>query len=209
MALTHALPARVRGGGASPLVGLVALLTLGLLAAALWTGFRQLVPTTADRLRIDTATGPGPFAVGQPVRTALGVVTVTNVERLVGTTTKDMAGAVHGINNYVGADQTQVQVDVRITDDTVNPVEWTPSAFTMRVGSAAPVRPQSSTMPGGRLGAGTSIEGTLGFVAPRAGSALTLQLPAVGGGTVLVDLGKVDVAPPGVDTHPAGSGGDH
>jgi hypothetical protein len=204
MALTHALPPRVRGGGSSPLVGLVALLTLGLLAAALWTGFRQLVPTTADRLRLETTSGPGPFAVGQPVRTAIGVVTVTNVERLVGTTTKDMAGAVHGINNYVGADQTQVQVDVRVVDDTVNPIEWTPSAFRMQAGSAAPVLPQSSTMPGGRLGAGTSIEGTLGFVAPRAGSALTLRLPAVDGGTVLVDLGRVDVAPPGVDTHDEG-----
>jgi hypothetical protein len=201
MAITHALPARARGGGASPLVGLVALLTLGLLATALWTGFRQLVPTTADRLRLETASGPGPFAVGQPVRTAIGVVTVTNVERLVGTTTQDMAGAVHGINNYVGADQTQVQVDVRVVDDTVNPIEWTPSAFTMQAGSAAAVLPQSSTMPGGRLGAGTSIEGTLGFVAPRAGSALTLRLPGVDGGTVLVDLGKVDVAPPGVNSH--------
>lgn len=207
MALTPALPARARVGGAAPLVGVVALLTLGLLAAALWTGFRQLVPTTAERLRVDAATGPGPFAVGRPVRTAIGVVTVTNVERLAGTTTKDMAGAVHGINNFVGADQTQVQVDVRVIDDTVNPIEWSPSAFRIKVGNAEPAGPQSSTMPGGRLGPGTSIEGTLGFVAPRAGAALTLQLPGADGGTVLVDLGKVDVAPPGTDTH--GDGGAH
>jgi hypothetical protein len=201
------LPARARVGGAGPLVGVVALLTLGLLAAALWTGFRQLVPSTAERLRVDAATGPGPFAVGQPVRTAIGVVTVTNVERLAGTTTKDMAGAVHGINNYVGADQTQVQVDIRVTDDTVAPIQWSPSAFRIKVGGAAPALPQSSTMPGGRLGAGTSIEGTLGFVAPRAGAALTLQLPGTDGGTVLVDLGKVDTAPPGTgsDDH----GGSH
>lgn len=181
------------------MVGIVALLTLGLLAAALWTGFRQLVPTTAERLRVDAATGSGPFAVGRPVRTAIGVVTVTKVERLVGTTTKDMAGAVHGINNYVGADQTQVQVDVRLTDDTVRPIDWTPSAFTLQAGTATPQLPQSSTMPGGRLGAGTSIEGTLGFVVPRSGTALTLRLPGTDGGTVLVDLGKVDVAPPGVE----------
>jgi hypothetical protein len=199
MATIQALPVRTRGGGSTPLIGTVALLTLVLLAAALWSGFRQLVPSTADRLRVETATGPGPFAVGQSVRTSIGVVTVTHVERLQGTSTKDMAGAVHGIQNYVSAEQTQVQVDVRVTDDRPAPIIWSPSAFGMRIGSAAAVAPQSSTMPGGRLGAGTTVEGTLGFIAPRAGATLTLQLPGADGGTVLVDLGKVDTAPAGTE----------
>jgi hypothetical protein len=183
---------------------IVALLTLGLLAAGLWTGFRQLVPSTADRLRVPTASGPGPFAVGQSVRTAIGVVTVTHVERLQGTSVQDMAGAVHGIQNYVNDSQSQLQVDVRITDDGVQPITWSPSAFGIRIGSAGAVPAQSSTMPGGKLGAGTSVEGTLGFVAPRDGSALLLQLPAASGRTLLVDLGRVDVAPAGT-----GAGHDH
>jgi hypothetical protein len=201
MATTHALPARARSGS-GPLAVLVALLTLALLSAGLWSGFRQIFPTTAERLHIQTVTGPGPFAVGQSIRTAIGVVTVTGVERLKGTSSQDLAGANHGIQNYVSEEKSQVQVFVRVADDTVRPITWSPSAFTLRVGSAAAIAPQSSTMPGGRLGAGTSVEGTLGFVAARNGSALTLQLPGSSGGWVLVDLGRVDAAS-------TSTGGDH
>jgi hypothetical protein len=144
---------------------------------------------------LDAFTGPGPFAVGQPVRTSVGVIQITGVDRLDGLSTQDLSSANHGVANLVPPDQSQVQATLRLTNDTARPVDYSPSQILLRAGGHAPVKAMSSTLPESRLGAGVSLEGTLGFVATRNGSALRLELPGVDG-PAEVDLGRIDRATP-------------
>jgi hypothetical protein len=136
---------------------------------------------------------PGPYAVGEAVETSLGTVKVTGVERMGGLTAQDLSNANHGIGNLVSEGSAQVQVTLRLTNRSDHAVSYSPGQVGLRVGNLKPVGPMSSTLPRTRLKAGTSLEGTLGFVATRNGSALTLQLPTEDG-PVLVDLGATDVA---------------
>jgi hypothetical protein len=175
-------------------------LVLGSAAAAIALAVGGVVATVSalgpqpgsDR---NALTGPGPFAVGQSVRTSVGVVRVTNVERLGGLTAQDLGGANHGIAGLVEPDQAQVQVTLRLTNDSTSAVKYSPSQITLRAGSDKAVKAMSSTMPESDLHAGSSLEGTLGFVATRTGSSLRLLLPG-DGGPVAVDLGRTDVSGP-------------
>lgn len=156
---------------------------------------RSFLTRDQNPLRLSTMTGPGPFAVGQPVRTTMGVVTVTHVERTGGPSPKDFAGANHGIQNLVPPSKAQVEVTVRITDDSPHPTTWSRAAFTLQSGAGTPSPSETSTLTGGRLGPGTTIEGSLGFVAQLDGSRLLLQMPGPAG-PVAVDLGRTDFRAP-------------
>jgi hypothetical protein len=136
-------------------------------------------------------TGPGPFMVGQPVRTDSAVIEVTGVDLLDGLTAKDLSSANHGISHLVDANQVQVQVTLRLTNDTGNAVSYSPSQIGLRIGGKAPTKALSSTLPDGLLNPGVSLEGTVGFVAARDASTLQLELPRAGS-PVLVDLGRTD-----------------
>jgi hypothetical protein len=180
---------RATGGNTVARVGVVvgsAAVALALVAGGVVATVATLRPAPGSDG--SALTGPGPFAVGQAVRTDIGVVRVTNVESLGGLSAQDLGGANHGIAGLVDADQAQVQVTLRLTNDTGSAVKYSPSQITMRSGSDKAVKAMSSTMPESELHAGSSLEGTLGFVASRTGSSLRLELP----GSVEVDLGRTD-----------------
>jgi|tagenome__1003787_1003787.scaffolds.fasta_scaffold20933132_1 hypothetical protein len=145
----------------------------------------------------------GAYAVGEAVPTSLGTVRVTGVERMGGLTAQDLSSANHGVANLVSEGQAQVQVTLRVTNDTERTLRYSPGQLGLRVGTLKPVRAMTSTLPKSQLKAGTSLEGTVGFVATRNGSALALELPGQDG-PVLVDLGRTDTAS-GVDAGPADS----
>src|SRR3954451_18453969 len=106
----RASTSRDRATGGTPLARIGVVAGSAAVALALVTGG---VVATVSTLRAapgsDTSalTGPGPFAVGQPVRTDIGVVQVTNVESLGGLSAQDLGGANHGIAGLVDADQAQ------------------------------------------------------------------------------------------------------
>jgi hypothetical protein len=199
VATTHALnPTASKRIGQSVAIALALVL---LMVGVVWT-----VPLLLHRDSRGTSpalAGAGPFAIGESVRTAMGVVTVSSVERMGGLTSQDMAGANHNIQNLVPGDKAQVQVNLRITDDTGRALAWEAGRVTLQAGESAPVVPLSSTLPSRQLGPGTSVEGTLGFVAPRDGSRLVLRFPAADGGVTTVDLGATDSTPAVDDGHHA------
>ena len=169
-------------------------LAVALVAAGVLTTVSMLQPDPYAG-SLPALKGAGPFAVGQPVRTTVGVIEITGVDTLGGLTAQDLSSANHGVANLVAPDQSQVQVTLRLTNDTTHAVRYSPSQVLLRVGAQTPVKAMSSTVPDGRLGAGVSLEGTLGFVAARNGSALRLELPGVDGPAV-VDLGRTDRTAP-------------
>jgi hypothetical protein len=176
-------------------IATTAVVTLGLIAGG--------VVATGLMLRPAAPVESGPYPVGQPVRTRVGIVQVTGVDRLSGLSAQDLSNANHGVANLVAPDQAQVQVTLRLTNDGRRAVSYSASQVGLRVGGGAPIKAMSSTLPQSRLGAGVSLEGTLGFVAPRTGSALQLELPGPDG-PVLVDLGRTDTG-----AVQPGSGGHH
>jgi hypothetical protein len=92
----------------------------------------------------------------------------------------------------VNADQAQVQVTLRLTNESDRTARWSRGRVGLRVGAKSAVAAMSSTLPPSSLTAGTSIEGALGSVAARNGATLQLELPTKDG-PVLVDLGRTDV----------------
>jgi len=137
------------------------------------------------------AVGSGPFAVGQAFRADRAVVEITGVEVLNGLSAQDLSNANHGIQNLVQPGDAQVQVTVRLVNDGARPIDISTEAMTLKINGKRPIPATSSTLPKGRLRAGLSMEGSLGFVAPRDGSTLQLQVPATHG-PLLVDLGRTD-----------------
>lgn len=131
-------------------------------------------------------------------RTQVGTVEVTGVETLGGLTARDLSSTNHGISHLVAAGQVQVQVTLRITNDTGGPVSYSAGLFRLAAGQTAPVAAMSSTLPDGRLGAGVRVEGTLGFVAPADGSVLRLYLP---GTDAAVSLSRTGTSAPEPDHH--------
>ena len=145
-------------------------------------------------------TGPGPFAIGQAVRAEGGVVEVTGVDQLTGLTAQDLSSANHGIQNLVAPEDAQVQVTLRMVNDGRKAITVSTEHIGLRIAGKAAIKSMSSTLPKGRLGAGLSLEGTFGFVAPRNGSTLQLEIPGAHG-PVLIDLGRTETS----SAHDAGT----
>jgi hypothetical protein len=207
-ARSRASQTRRRSSDTGPLrsarVSLVALVTAAA-AVAVFGGVRithsMLWPAPVV-VSLSGLTGPGPFVVGQAVRTDSAVIDVTGVALLNGLTAKDLSSANHGISHLVAANQVQVQVTLRLTNDTGAAFTYAPSQIRLRIGGKASTKALSSTLPDGPLRPGVSLEGTVGFVAARDASKLELELPRTGG-PVLIDLGTTDKssAPGGAGTH--------
>ncbi len=175
---------------------LVTVASAALIAGVVTTvGAVRFSPAGVTRLPAET--GHGPFPVGVAVRTAVGVVTVTGAETLTGPSTRDLAGAVHGIQNLVADNQTQVQVSLRIANDSTSDLTWGTGSFALLPADGAVAQASTSTLPGGTLRPGDSVEGTLGFVTTSNGAALLLRLPAAGGGVVTITVGRAVSAPAG------------
>jgi hypothetical protein len=153
--------------------------------------------------RGERLTGPGPFAVGRGVRSVGTVVEVTGVDQLTGLTAQDLSSANHGIQNLVAPEDAQVQVTLRLVNDGSKAVTVSTARIGLRIAGKPAIKSISSTLSDGRLGAGLNLEGTLGFVAPRNGSILQLEIPGPHG-PVLIDLGRTETG-----ATPATSGHHH
>jgi hypothetical protein len=138
-------------------------------------------------------TGAGPFPIGEAFRAEDAVVTVTGVDKLSGLSAQDLGSVNHGIQNLVTPADAQVQVTLNIVNYGTQAVTVSTDHIGLRIAGKAAIKPMSSTLPKGRLGAGLSIEGEFGFVAPRNGSTLQLEMPGAHG-PVLVDLGTIDTS---------------
>jgi len=149
-----------------------------------------------------SATGPSPgqrFAVGSIVPTSFGALSVDDVERLSGLGARQLAGATHGIQNYVPPDKAQVQLVVSITNLRQEVARYSPGDFSLAAQGAKPTPPTGSTIRPGTLQPNASIEAVMSFVAPRNGRRVELLYRDPYGGRVFhIDLGRVDKAPKAV-----------
>jgi len=139
------------------------------------------------------------FAVGSIVPTSFGALSVDDVERLGGLGAKQLAGATHGIQNYVPPDKAQVQLVVSITNLQQKVARYSPGDFSLAGAGAKPSAPTGSTIQPGTLQPNASIEAVMTFVAPRNGKRVELLYRDPYGGRVFhIDLGRVDKAPKAV-----------
>ncbi len=146
------------------------------------------IPTTAN----------GSYFVGGPaVPTSFGAVSVEYVQKLTGLTTKDVAGATHGVGNFVSVDKAQIQVSVSFSNETDHPVVYSPEQFVLiggREGKAIPAT--SATIAQGTVRPKARLEGTISFVSPRDNSQLWLEFRAPGEKPLRWDLGSTDKPTP-------------
>jgi hypothetical protein len=191
---TAALPSR-----AMPL--LVAVTVLLAAAGALLTV--RGAPVTAAPA--GTATDlSSPLRLGQTATLSTGsTVAVTGIQDPSGPTAADMSGMNHGIQGLVAANQKMVNLTLRFTAPAgKHAVTYSPANVTLDLGRGrAPLHPVSGSLAAGQVTPGGSVEGSLGFVVPRDGSRLLLSIAMGRSSTVRYDLGTVDVAPAGTDTH--------
>ena len=146
------------------------------------------------------ATG-GPFGIASDVRTSFGSIVVGTAQTLKGVSARNLGGMSHGINGYVPPDKAQVQVTVEITNRLRVPVAYAPDQFTLRSGGAT-IRPTTASIRPATLLPDAAVEATLIYVVPRTGQALRLAFKDPKRSTpFLVNLGRVDTAPPGTDDH--------
>lgn len=135
--------------------------------------------------------GPGPFPIATPIRGASAVLEVVGVDQLGGLSPQDLSSANHGIQNLVAPEDAQIQVTMRVTNDGRSALAMADQHFGLRINGKKAIPAMSSTLPTGTLGAGLTVEGSLGFVAPRNGSKLELEVSAPTG-PALVELGRTD-----------------
>jgi hypothetical protein len=147
---------------------------------------------------------PAP-AVGEPITTSYGTMTVVLAETIGGLTAEELGGMVHGVGNLVLSDSAQVEVAVSLTNDSPRAIRVSAAQFRLLVaGSTRMVEPTGTTIETTRLAAGASIEAAFTFVVPQGGEALTLSYTDPGTNSVLaVPIGALGVAPPAAgNDHP-------
>jgi hypothetical protein len=162
-----AVPARSTGR-TLPLVAIVALVA-GLALAGTMIAILTLTAGHED------GGLPGTSAIGHPITTTFGTITVEGAETLGGLTSGDLGGVTHGIQNLVLSDKAQVEVTVLLANTGDAPVRVTPSQFQLIVeGTPDPVAPTGSTMRPLSLEPGASVEASLTFVVPQSGARMTV-----------------------------------
>jgi hypothetical protein len=141
----------------------------------------------------------GYAAAGAAVHTGYGDVRVEHAEAVRGLDPHDLGGAAHGIAGLVQREQELVQVTVMVTG-TGSGKAVDATRFRLRAGGQ-PIAPATSSLATGKLPAGASVEGTLGFVAAVSAKNLRLSVPD---GDRAVDVpiraAIVDGSPTGDDT---------
>lgn len=138
-------------------------------------------------------------ALGQPIATSFGTVTVSSSETLGGLTSGDLGGVTHGIQNLVLSDKAQVEVFVAFTNTSGSSVLVEPAQFRLLVqGTADPVVPTGSTMEPLRLKSGASVEAGITFVVPQSGAPMTVAYQDPGASAdaaITVPIGVLGQAP--------------
>lgn len=140
------------------------------------------------------------------MRTSFGSIDVSPPDLVPGPTSRALAGMAHGIAGRIASDRQLVQVPMTVHNDSSKPVQVDPGWFRI-VGGADPVPPTSSSFTTARLLAGTSIDGTVGFVLPRDGRRLVLEFARPGSAAARVALGSSGVRGPSAAD--AAADGDH
>ncbi|HEY3019267.1 MAG TPA: DUF4352 domain-containing protein [Solirubrobacteraceae bacterium] len=136
----------------------------------------------------------GPFGIHQQVPMSFGSVAVDVVEKL---------GAVpfHGPRNTIAGDVPPGRIALRTTVSVSNlldrSITYSPASFRLLVGAKKrPISLTQSTMPAGRLNAGSVIEGRLSFVVPERARSLWLEVRDPGRRSpVLIDLRRAGRTP--------------
>lgn len=142
-----------------------------------------------DRDAGDRPAALAPAAVGDEVPTSFGAIVVQQVQRLQGLTARAVGGVTH-FPSFVGAERTQVQVRLSLTNRRGRPATYSATQFRLRAGSSA-IAPRQSRLPSATLPPGATIDTELSFIAPRDGSLLRLEFADRGrAGAIVVDLGR-------------------
>ena len=151
---------------------------------------------------VASAGAPGPqkpggsYGIASDVRTSFGSMVVGSAQALTGLTSKDLAGATHGIAGYVAPDQVQVQVTVEMTNRLRVPIKYSPSQFTLVPATGAPIEVRAASIKPSKLYPDAAVDATLVFVAPRDGQKLSLAFQDYERPTpFIVDLSHIDTAP--------------
>src|SRR5262245_9183045 len=202
----------VTGTGNVPRAKVLAIMAIAMATAIMLAG----IAMTAGFLSTDGLTKPGaldPFdqqpttnQVGQDIKTSFGIIAVEYVKDLDGLSSRSMSGATHGIPGLVDIQHAQIQAALAVTNRSAEPINFRIDEVALLVtigGKTRILPPSGGDIPNTRILPDAGIEGHLSFVVPRKGANLTLQYNDPGrSDPVLVDLGKVDIAP-------AGSGHEH
>ena len=140
---------------------------------------------------------PEASAIGHPITTSYGSMTVQHAETLGGLTSQDLGGVTHGIQNLVLSDKAQVEVSVLFANTGGAAVPIDPSQFFLLVeGSADPVAATGSTVRPVQLQSGASLEASLTFVVPQSGARMTVGYTDPGGAAAIsVPIGVLGQAP--------------
>lgn len=185
MIASKVLPAR-----GSPRSLLAAVALVGALALA--GGALGIAALTASDDGADRSTS----AVGEPIATSYGSITVEHVATLGGLTSQELGGMTHGIQNLVLSDKAQVEVSVLIVNRGDERIHVEPSQFSLTIdGSTDPDALIGSTIRPLALEAGTGVEATLTFVVPHAAARLSVGYSDPGGALITIPVGELDQGP--------------
>lgn len=135
-------------------------------------------------------------AIGHPVTTSYGSMTIGQVERIGGPTAQDLGGMTHGIQSLVRSDEAQVVVSILLVNGSDRPVRVEPAQFRLTVeGATDSVVPTGSSIRPLRLASGVSIEASLVFVVPQTGAHISVVYADPGGPPITVPAGQLGEAP--------------
>lgn len=136
-------------------------------------------------------------AVGHPITTTFGSLTVVHAQTIDGLTAEDMwNGMSHGIQSLVQPDEAQVAVSISLANTGDRPIRVDPGQFAVVVeGEAGPVAPTGTTVQPLALQPGSTVDGTLVFVVPLTGASATFSYADPGGPPITMPMGRLDEAP--------------
>jgi hypothetical protein len=179
------------GGVRSAPVALVALVVV--VAALALHG----VELAAGVLRAGPAAAPAP-ALGEPLSTSFGSLTVEHAQTIDGLTSGDMwNGMTHGIQSLVQPDEAQVAVAVYLANASGRAVPVDPGQFRLIVdGRSDPVAPTGTTVLPLSLMPGSGVRGTLVFVVPLGAARTSVTYLDPAGPPITVAVGVLGEAPP-------------
>ena len=194
MTASLVLPARGQSAALLVLVGAVMALALvgGMFALQAFAGGGE------DTLH------EGAAAIGEPIDTSFGSITVERAQTIDGLTAKDMSnGMSHGIQSLVQPDEAQVAVAVYLVNEGGRALAVDAGQFRLVVeGRADAVIPTGTTIQPIQLQPGSGVRGTLAFVVPLDGARTSVVYLDPGGPSITIPVGRLDEAPADAPGHP-------
>lgn len=204
---------RVGPDSRRPSPALAVLLTVGVLAVAGASTagavrIADLVRTRGEHAAVGALADPltHGLAVGDPVRTSFGALTVRQVTLDNGLSAEDLGGMSHGVSDLVSQGSAQVNVLVTLNNTGRLPVVVQAGQFqlaTEHAGRAAAVVPVTgTTLQAGPLPARSTVDARLTMITPTDGSQLWLEYTDPGSAAHLrVALGTTDLVATAPDGH--------